>query len=130
MPRWRPAFISALAPEDRCHLNGMALVDGRPRFVTALGRTDTPAGWRAHKKDGGVLLDVASGEVIAAGLSMPHSPRWHEGELWLLESGAGTIGLIESRSGRYRPVLELPGFTRGFDFAGRIGLRSPHSKDV
>src|SRR3954451_16952538 len=86
-PRWTPPFISSLAPEDRCHLNGMAVVDDRVAFVTALGRSDTPAGWRDGKAAGGVLIDVASKEVAVAGLSMPHSPRWHDGRLWLLESG-------------------------------------------
>jgi uncharacterized protein (TIGR03032 family) len=122
VPRWRPRFVSALAPEDRCHLNGLGLRDGRPRYATALGRTDTPAGWRERKKDGGVLLDLDSNEVIAAGLSMPHSPRWYDNELWLLESGTGSIGLVECRTGRYRSVLELPGFTRGIDFCGRMAF--------
>src|SRR6185436_16605233 len=40
-PRWRAPFLTAYAPEDRCHLNGMALRDGQPRYVTALGATDT-----------------------------------------------------------------------------------------
>jgi uncharacterized protein (TIGR03032 family) len=81
VPRWRPPFISALAPEDRCHLNGLVLRDGPVRYVTALGATDTPGGWRADKRGGGLLLKVPSGEVIARGLSMPHSPRWHAGRL-------------------------------------------------
>src|SRR5262249_42897353 len=76
VPRWRPPFISALAPEDRCHLNGLCLVDGKPCFVTALGESDTRGGWRERKKDGGVLMDVRSNEIILRGLSMPHSPRW------------------------------------------------------
>jgi uncharacterized protein (TIGR03032 family) len=49
-PRWRPPFVSALRPEDRCHLNGLAVVDGQPRYVTALAETDSPAGWRAVKR--------------------------------------------------------------------------------
>jgi uncharacterized protein (TIGR03032 family) len=122
VPRWRPGFITALAPEDRCHLNGLALASGRPRFVTALGRSDTPAGWRAHKRDGGLLLDVASGEVVARGLSMPHSPRWHAGRLWVLDSGSGGVGVIDVASGRYEPVAVLPGFTRGLDFLGRYAF--------
>src|SRR5205085_9571131 len=84
-PRWRPPFVSALAPEDRCHLNGLALAGGAPRYVTALGATDAAAGWRADKARGGVLLEVPSGRVLAGGLSMPHSPRWHGGALWVLE---------------------------------------------
>jgi uncharacterized protein (TIGR03032 family) len=116
--RWRPPFVSALAPEDRCHLNGLAMVDGRPRYVTALGDTDSPAGWRANKARGGVLIDVSSGETIARGLSMPHSPRWYAGRLWLLESGTGTFGAVDLDTGRYEPIAELPGFTRGLDFLG------------
>ena len=122
VPRWRPPFISSLGPEDRCHLNGLGLVDGRPRYATALGETDTPGGWRANKKDGGILLDVPANEVITRGLSMPHSPRWVDGRLWLLESGNGGIGVVDPDSGRYESVAELPGFTRGLDFCGRLAF--------
>jgi uncharacterized protein (TIGR03032 family) len=122
VPRWRPSFISALAPEDRCHLNGLAMVDGRPRYATALGRTDEAAGWRQHKKDGGVLMDIDSSEVILAGLSMPHSPRWYNGQLWVLDSGGGSIGIADLPRGRYQAVAETPGFTRGLDFYGKFAF--------
>lgn len=95
VPRWRPAFVTALAPEDRCQLNGLAMRDGVPRYVTCLGATDAAGGWRDNKRNGGLLLDVASGEVMLTGLSMPHSPRWHQERLWLLESGEGGIGHVE-----------------------------------
>jgi len=121
-PRWQPPFVSALEPTDRCHLNGLAMVDGRPRFVTALGETDAPAGWRANKANGGILLDVESGAVITRGLSMPHSPRWYGGRLWVAESGTGTLGYVETNSGRYVPVAEMPGFTRGLEFAGNFAF--------
>ena len=67
-PRWRPPFVSALAPEDRCHFNGIAMVDGRPKYVTALGETDTLGGWRANKARGGVLIDVESNEILLRGV--------------------------------------------------------------
>jgi uncharacterized protein (TIGR03032 family) len=118
VPRWRPPFISALAPEDRCHLNGMAMVDGRPKYVTCLGRTDTAGGWRANKPSGGCLLDVDSGEVLLQGLSMPHSPRVYNGHHWILESGHGSISRVDLAAGRAEPVARLPGFTRGLDFHG------------
>ena len=118
VPRWRPPFITALAAEDRCHLNGLAIVDGRPRYVTALGETDTAGGWRADKPQGGCLLDVGSGEVISRGLSMPHSPRWHDGRLWLLESGTGRLVLVDPATGRRQGVAELPGFARGLALCG------------
>ena len=121
-PRWRPPFVSALEPTDRCHLNGLGMVDGHPRYVTALGETDAPAGWRPNKAKGGILMDVDQGEVIARELSMPHSPRWHGGRLWVCESGAGTLGFIDPGTGRYEPIAAVPGFTRGLDFAGGLAF--------
>jgi uncharacterized protein (TIGR03032 family) len=121
-PRWRPPWVTALAPEDRCHLNGLGLRDGRPRYVTALGETDTAGGWRANKKDGGLLLDLDTGVVVLRGLSMPHSPRWYDGRLWLLESGTGSLGTVDDAAHCYRPIAALPGFTRGLDFCGRLAF--------
>jgi uncharacterized protein (TIGR03032 family) len=121
-PRWRPPFVTALEPTDRCHLNGLGMVDGRPRYVTALGGTDEPAGWRAGKATGGILMDVTTGEVISRGLSMPHSPRWYGGRLWVCESGAGTLGHVDMKTGRYEPIAQAPGFTRGLDFAGNLAF--------
>lgn len=118
VPRWRPPFVSGLSPEDRCHLNGLAMRDGRPRYVTALGQTDGAAGWRVNKRDGGCLMDVDSGSIIATGLSMPHSPRWYDGRLWLLESGEGQFSVVDPATGKREVVATLPGFTRGLDFAG------------
>lgn len=122
IPIWRPPFITALAPEDRCHLNGLGVRDGQVRYVTALGETDEPNGWRANKKDGGILMEVPSGTILARGLSMPHSPRWYAGKLWLLESGTGTIGFLDPVAATYQVVAELPGFTRGVDFIGPIAF--------
>lgn len=118
VPRWRPKFVSALAPEDRCHLNGLAMRDGQPRYVTALGETDTQGGWRENKARGGCLMDVESHEIIARGLSMPHSPRWHEGKLWMLESGVGSLAVVDLASGKLQTIALTPGFTRGLDFYG------------
>jgi len=118
VPRWRPPFVSALAPEDRCHLNGLCLVDGKPKFVTALGTTDTPQGWRERKADGGVLMDIDSNEIICQGLSMPHSPRWYQGKLWVLESGNGSLAQVDIATGKLETVALMPGFTRGISFAG------------
>jgi uncharacterized protein (TIGR03032 family) len=121
-PRWHPPFITALAPEDRCHLNGMATVEGRPQFATALGRTDVVVGWRPRRAEGGVVLDVESGEVVVAGMCMPHSPRWHDGSLWVLNSGAGELWRIDPRDGRREIVCSLPGYARGLGFLGPYAL--------
>lgn len=121
-PTWRPRFISALTPDDRCHLNGLCVVEGRPRWVTALGETDTAGGWRENKKSGGILIDVEANEVVARGLSMPHSPRWHAGRLWLLESGTGSLGHVDLATGRYEPIVHLDGFTRGLEMIGNLAF--------
>ena len=121
-PRWRPGFISAFSPDDRCHLNGLALVNGQPRWLTALGATDTDQGWRANTKDGGVVIDYATRDVIVRGLSMPHSPRWYRNRFWILESGRGSLATIDLASGKVTTVARLPGFTRGLDFVGPLAF--------
>lgn len=122
VPRWRPPFISALAPEDRCHLNGLAMVKGRPAYVTALGKTDQAAGWRENKRDGGLLMDVARNRILIEKLSMPHSPRWHAGALWMLESGRGRLVRLDPANAIETEIACLPGFTRGLDFAGNFAF--------
>ena len=122
VPRWRPPFVSGYAPEDRCHLNGLAMRDGQPRYVTMLGKTDNAGGWRENKKDGGLLMDISDNRIIAEGLSMPHSPRWHNGQLWLLESGKGALSRVNQETGKVETVAEMPGFTRGMDFAAGLAF--------
>jgi uncharacterized protein (TIGR03032 family) len=122
VPRWRPPFVSGYDPSDRCHLNGLGMLDDRPKWVTALGATDTPGGWRQNKKDGGVLLDIETGESLVRGLSMPHSPRCYAGRLWMLESGSGSFGYVDLVEGKYQPIVQLQGFTRGLDFCGNLAF--------
>ena len=116
VPRWRPPFISQLAAQDRCHLNGLAMRDGSPAFVTVMAATDEPRGWRTVRNDSGAVLDVASGEAVTTGLSMPHSPRWHDGELFVLNSGMGRLERIDPATGRREHVAALPGYARGLAF--------------
>ena len=119
-PVWRPPFIGKLAAEDRCHLNGLALQDGEATWVTACSRTDVPAGWRHHRTDGGVVVHIPSNEIAGTGLSMPHSPRWHDGRLWLLNAGSGELGYLDG--GRFRAVCFCPGFLRGLVFVGHYAV--------
>ena len=121
-PRWRPHFVTHYAPEDRCHLNGLAMVDGRPKYVTALGDTNIRGGWRENKANGGIFMDVNSNEILLRGLSMPHSPRWYQDKLWILESGEGSIATVDLDKGRWEHVAQLPGFTRGIDFVGPLAF--------
>ncbi|MBT3266518.1 TIGR03032 family protein [Candidatus Poribacteria bacterium] len=117
-PQWQPRFISELASEDRCHLNGMAMLDGRPRYVSALGATDTPRGWSPGKVSGGILMDVESGEVMLDGLPMPHTPRVYDDRLYLLLSATGELVCVDRDAGSYEVVAKMPGFVRGM---ARVG---------
>lgn len=121
-PQWRPPFVKQLLPGDCCHLNGLAVRDGQIRYVTALGETTEPGGWRENKRDGGILMDIVTNEVLVRGLSMPHSPRWYRDRLWLLESGDGSFGTVDLTTGRYEPIAQLPGFTRGMSFLGPLAF--------
>ena len=116
VPRWRPSFITALAAEDRCHLNGLAMSEGRPQYVTALAETDTAGGWRPDKATSGCLIHVPTSRTIARGFAMPHSPRVYQGRVWLLDSGTGRLVVVDPASGTVEPVAELPGYTRGLAF--------------
>ncbi len=127
VPVWRPPFVSNLVPEDRCHLNGVALEAGQPRYVTAAAACDVRAGWRERRADGGVLVDVRSGETVLAGLSLPHSPRLHLERLWLHDSGRGFFGYADRTRGRFEPVSPCPGYARGLAFAGPWAVAG-HSK--
>ena len=121
-PVWKPGFLSDLVPEDRCHLNGIAVRDGRPRYVTALGTTDAAGAWREHKATGGVVLDVQRDEIVLGGLAMPHSPRWHDDRLWLLNSGAGELLQVDPENGQTEMVCRLPGYLRGLAFCGPYAI--------
>ncbi|MCF2970397.1 TIGR03032 family protein [Synechococcus sp. Nb3U1] len=122
VPRWRPPFVTAYDLTDRCHLNGLALVNGIPRYITALGATNTPGGWRANKANGGILMDVGSNKILLQGLSMPHSPRWYQDRLWVLESGQGSLARVDLHRGTWQAVATVPGFTRGVDFYGPLAF--------
>lgn len=121
-PRWRPRFITKLAPEDRCHLNGLALADGRARYVSAMAETDTAVGWRAVKSTGGCLIDVTTGETVVRGLTMPHSPRLVNGQLYVLHSGYGRMEKIDPSNGHRDVVCEFPGYVRGLAIRGSIAF--------
>ncbi len=127
-PHWQPPFISKLAAEDRCHLNGLALRDGKPRYMTAVAAADIVDGWRGHRADGGIVMDIAANEIIAGNLSMPHSPRWHRDKLWVANSGAGEFGFIDQKSGKFECVAFCPGYIRGVAMQGDyaiLGLSKP-----
>jgi uncharacterized protein (TIGR03032 family) len=133
VPRWRPPFITELAAEDRCHLNGVCVVDDQVRYVTALGESNLAHGWRETKAHGGIVMDVASNEILLRNLSMPHSPRWFSDRFWVLESGKGEVCTADLARGTTETVAQLPGFTRGLAFAGPfafVGLSQVRESNI
>lgn len=115
-PIWKPPFISKLAPEDRCHLNGLAMKDGAPKYVTAVSRCDVVDGWRERRHEGGVVIDVENDRIVTEDLSMPHSPRLNNGTLWVLDSGRGYLCRVDQDTGKAEQVAFCPGFARGLSF--------------
>ena len=131
-PLWKPPFISKIVKEDRCHLNGLAMEDVVPRYVTAVSKSDTIDGWRDRRFDGGIVIDVGTGEIVVGGLSMPHSPRLYNGKLYVLNSGTGELGWVEpapkAADAKFHAVAFCPGFVRGLGFFGKyafVGLSKP-----
>ena len=133
IPVWKPPFLSRIVPGDRCHLNGLAMLDGRPAYMTSVSRSDEIEGWRDDRRAGGVVTDVRSNEVVLTGLSMPHSPRVHQAQLWLTNSETGQFGRADLACSRFEPVTFALGFLRGLDFVGDyavVGSSKPRHGDA
>ena len=122
IPLWKPSFISSLAPENRCYLNGLAYRDDKPRYVTAFAATDEKEGWRQHGKMSGLVIDIQTNEVVCTNLSMPHSPRWYREKLWLLNSGEGEFGYVDIENKRFIAIAFCPGYARGLSFCEDFAL--------
>lgn len=119
---WKPDFISQLVPEDRCHLNGLAMHNGRPKYVSLFAASDVVDGWRPLRQDGGLIIDIDTNEIVCSGLSMPHSPRLYRDKLWVLNSGTGYFGYVDMAAGRFVDVAFCPGFVRGLSFTGDYAI--------
>jgi len=121
-PIWKPMHISKLAAEDRCHMNGLAMEDGLPRYVTAVSQSDVINGWRERRHEGGVLIDVQNNKVVTDELSMPHSPRVYNGQIYALDSGRGNLIRIDRETGKKEDICFCPGFLRGLSLHNGYAL--------
>ena len=133
VPVWWPPFLPGPWPNDRCHLNGLAIRDGRAAYVTTVSRTSEVDGWRAHRGDGGTVFDVQTDEIVATGFSMPHSPRWYRDRLWVANAGSGELLTVDLASGKSEPLTFAPGFVRGLCFVGDyavLGSSKPRHGDL
>jgi uncharacterized protein (TIGR03032 family) len=131
IPLWKPPYLSKIAPEDRCHLNGMAMENGKVAYVTSCATSDVADGWRDRRRDGGVVVDVRSNEIICRGLSMPHSPRVYRDRLYVHNSGNGYFGYVDRKTGKFEAITFCPGYLRGLTFVDDfaiVGLSKPRDR--
>jgi uncharacterized protein (TIGR03032 family) len=133
IPIWQPPFLPDLIPGDRCHVNGLALKNGLPAYVTCVSQTDSFEGWRNHRREGGIVIDLETNQIVCRGLSMPHSPRVYQGQLWVANSGTGYLGRVDCQRGCFEPIVFAPGFLRGLAFVGDfavVGSSKPRHGDA
>jgi len=131
-PLWKPGFISQYINEDRCHLNGLAMVAGEAKYVTASSQLDVVDGWRDRRQNAGIVIDIESNEIIVTGLSMPHSPCWYQDKWWLLNLGRGELGYVDLNTGKFEAITFCPGYVRGLAFWQNwaiVGLSKPRGGD-
>ncbi|BFM39749.1 TIGR03032 family protein [Synechocystis sp. LKSZ1] len=131
-PLWCPPFISHIMAPDHCHLNGLALHNGKLAYASSFSQTNTHEGWRQCQRHGGTITDIATNEIVVSGLSMPHSPRVYQGQLWVAQSGTGEFGKVDIKSGKFEPIVFGAGFLRGLAFWGNfaiVGSSKPRHSD-
>ncbi|MFT4661733.1 MAG: hypothetical protein ACI8XB_002013 [Patiriisocius sp.] len=132
-PYWKPPFIDKLVSEDRCHLNGMAMKNGKPKYVTAFNTGNTFKSWRENITKTGVVIDVENNSIVAKDLDMPHSPRIFNDELYVLLSATGELVKINVEDGSKEVIVKIGGFVRGMSlhqdylFIGTSKLRENSS---
>ena len=114
-PYWKPWFVDKIVSEDRCHLNGMAMQDGLPKYATAFNTGNSMQSWREDITSTGVIMDVTTNEIVVEGLAMPHSPRIYNGELYCLLSATGELIKVNPQNGTHETIIQLDGFVRGMD---------------
>jgi len=131
--RWKPKFISKLVPEDRCHLNGMAMLNGKPKYVTTFNMEDSRDSWSEGRIDYGTLIDIDTDEILIEGMIMPHSPKVYKGEVYVCESGLGVVWRYNPITKEKAQVVKLQGFTRGLYFYGGVmfvGLSQVRASEI
>jgi uncharacterized protein (TIGR03032 family) len=119
---WKPPFVTDLVGEDRCHLTGLALDGAKLAYVTCAAESNVAGGWQDSLNSGGVVVDVEANDVLAKGISLPHSPRIHDGQLYVAAAGDGALLRVDRATGDREVVVQLPGLVRGLDFSGQFAV--------
>jgi uncharacterized protein (TIGR03032 family) len=113
---WKPPWITKIVPEDRCHLNGICSRDGVPRYVSSVSQSNVRGGWRENRIGKGIIYDIVENKIVCEGLTMPHSPRWYNGKLYVLDAGTGYFGYVDLEKKSFVEKVWLPGYLRGMSF--------------
>ena len=121
-PIWKPPFISQVQRGDRCHMNGLGMVDGRPKYVTCVSQTDVESGWHGRPLPKGVIVDVETNRIVTDKLAMPHSPRVAGDKVYALDSGRGFLVEVDPSSGDLTNIVFCPGFLRGLEIVGNYAV--------
>ncbi|WP_070137133.1 TIGR03032 family protein [Crocinitomix algicola] len=115
-PYWTPPFIDDMVSEDRCHLNGMAMENGLPKYVTMFNQGNKKQSWRTRITETGTLMDITTNKVLNEDLGMPHSPLIVGDKLFLLQSAKGNLVEVDRKTGEITEIVNLKGFVRGMAY--------------
>ena len=96
---WAPPWITALRPEGRSGLSGVAVRDGLADTVTLTTRNDEPGADQVLEGQG--LVISTEGDEVIGGLTAPRHPRWWRSALLVAEGGSGRLLAVDPvRHGR------------------------------
>lgn len=112
-PVWLPPSLKIPQPGDWYHLNGMAMHQGKPRYVSSLGKGNKPNAWRDALPYGGMLWDIDANAPLLENLPMPHSPRMAGENLWMLLSATGELIKVNLEKNEYQIHARVPALLRG-----------------
>lgn len=109
---YQPGFIKNIIPEDHSHLNGIALENGLPRYITCFSPNNRPGfkSWK-DKPLTGCVWDLVSDRPVIDNLALPHSPRIIDGDLFVCDSGRGRV--LRRSGDELEAIANLRSFTRG-----------------
>jgi hypothetical protein len=111
-PPWRLPFGDD-AGETGWRVTGFTVGPAGPQYACA-----EPAG----DPGSGCVIDCATGEIIAEGLSGPRAPRLGDERLWLVERDVACLASIDLRTRESERVADLPGWPQGLAIVGSAAL--------
>jgi uncharacterized protein (TIGR03032 family) len=122
IPRWNADFINKKYGKNISYLNGLAMENNRPKYITSLAESDYINNNINPNINSGIIIDIETDNIILENLSLPNFPRFYQGKLWFLESGKGHLSYYDFQSQKQVIIAQLPCLTTGLDFAGNFAF--------